>query len=199
VKPDDGRHLRDDQMIAVHVGAGLRRHDRAMGHLQACPECARRYEDVVLQIDALRDEGRREADAAFTPARLESQRLQILDRLEHAGHPARVIPFPARGSQQLSIFTGTQVRRWIAAAAAAGMILGLTLGRMIEPGSRPAPAGHVASASPTARPAASHPPLEPGAKPDDEEVLGRSLYLHPVGALEDLDAMTPRVVAMNVK
>ncbi len=185
-------------MIAVYVGGDptLRHHERAIAHLHSCPECAQRYEDVVLRIDAFREEGLREADAVFTPARLEAQRLQILDRLEHAGHPARVIPFPARSNQRLSIFTGTQVRRWIAAAAAAGMILGLTLGRMIDIDRRPVP---VRQAAPAARPSVVHPAAEPGTKPDDEEVLGRSLYLQPVGALEDLDAMTPRVVAMNVR
>ncbi len=189
-------------MIAVYVDADPRpgRRDRTLAHLQACAECARRYEDVVAQVDAFREEGLREADAVFTPARLESQRLQILDRLEHAGHPARVIPFPARTSQRLSIFTGSQVRRWIAAAAAAGMILGLTLGRVIDVERRP-PAARQGAAAPVVRPrpVVLHPVADPGTKPDDEEVLGRSLYLQPVGALEDLDAMTPRVVAMNVR
>jgi hypothetical protein len=140
VKPGDGRHLSDDQMIAVYVGAEPRfgRRNRTLGHLQACPPCARRYQVFVGQMDDLREEAVAEADEIFTPARLEAQRLQILARLEHAAHPARVIPFPSHSSANLSIFTGNQVRRWVALAAAACLIIGFTLGRM-APGVSPPP------------------------------------------------------------
>jgi anti-sigma factor RsiW len=134
VKPGDGRHLSDDQMIAVYVGAEPRfsRRNRTVGHLQACAGCARRYETFVQQMADARDDAVAEADQVFTPARLEAQRQQILARLEHASHPARVIPFPSHSPANLSIFTGSQVRRWIAAAAAAGLIIGLTLGRITD-------------------------------------------------------------------
>ena len=119
MKAADGRHLRDDQMIAVYIGAEPRfgRQDHNLGHLRGCARCAQRYQAFVDQMTDVRDEATAEADAIFTPARLEAQRLQILHRLEHASHPARVIQFPSHGVQNLSIFTGTQVRRWIAAAA----------------------------------------------------------------------------------
>ncbi len=119
-------------MIAVYIGADPRfgRRNRNLDHLHGCPACARRYNEFVHQMAGVREDAVAEADAVFSPARLELQRQQIMQRLEHAAHPARVIPFPSPGPQNLSMFTGVQVRRWIAAAAAAGLLIGLTVGRM---------------------------------------------------------------------
>lgn len=121
-------------MIAVYIGAEPRfgRRTRALSHLEGCRACAQRYEAFVEQMAGLREDAVAEADEAFTPARLEAQRQAILYRLENASHPARVIQFPAHGTSNLSIFTGNQVRRWIAAAAAAGLIIGITLGRISD-------------------------------------------------------------------
>jgi hypothetical protein len=199
VKPAE-RHLGDDQMIAVAVGADsrLRHRDEALAHLHSCIECTGRYDQLTRELAELRGDAHAEADAVFTPARLEAQRAQILARLEYAGHPARVIKFPARGNQSLAIFTGTQVRRWIAAAAAAGLIIGIAAGRMLD--FRPAPEQPSVRATVTAPPAAAprvrdaeRPVAKPA--PDDDEILSnldRPLYLQPVSELEALDAMTPR-------
>ena len=173
MKPGDGRHLSDDQMIAVYVGAEPRfgRHNRTLDHLQACSGCARRYESFAQQMVDQRDDAIDEADAVFTPARLEAQRQQILARLEHATHPARVIPFPSHGSANLSIFTGTQVRRWVAAAAAACLIIGFTLGRMAPGVSPPHSGDSLRTTAPTViipRPA---PPRPTSDTANEEEIL----------------------------
>ena len=205
MKPDDGRHLNDDQMIAVYVGAEPRfgRRNRTLGHLQACPTCARRYQAFADQMNDLREEAVAEADEVFTPAMLEAQRQQIFARLAHATHPARVIPFPSHSSANLSIFTGTQVRRWIAAAAAAGLLMGITLGRMADIVSP----SHDRDTR-VAAPAVPTPQVPPSPKPandvaNEEEILSRVEQaqgeLQVPAELEALGGITPiREVALKV-
>jgi len=205
VKPADGRHLRDDQMIAVYIGAEPRfgRQDSSQSHLHWCTSCARRYEEFVERMTRLRDDASAEADAVFPPARLEAQRLQILDRLERASHPARVLPFPAHSGQSLSIFTGNQVRRWIAAAAAAGLIIGLALGRVADL-RRMMPQGrgvHVTATAPPRPVEAAPRVVEP--KLNEEEIFSRAEQAQGrlmVDVLESLDAITPQpqTVAMTL-
>jgi hypothetical protein len=205
VKAVDGRHLRDDQMIAVYIGAEPRfgRRDRTVAHLQGCAECVRRYQEFVRQMTDVRDEAMLEADAVFSPARLEMQRQQILQRLEHATHPARVIPFPAPATQNLALFTGSQMRRWIAAAAAAGLIIGVTFGRMAP--FRPAPATTTATQITAPRVEPPRPAAEPSrnANLNDEEILLRpeqvQMEMQLPASLEALGAMTPiRDVALTL-
>ena len=209
MKPADGRHLLDDQMIAVYIGAEPRfgRRNRALSHLQTCRVCVRRYQELVGQLAELREDGAAEVDAIFTPDRLEAQRLQILARLENAAHPARVIPFPSHGSQNLSVFTSTQMRRWIGAAAAACLIIGFTLGRITDFGSMPrdnsAHASVPAAPARTVQSPVELPPPAPAAS--EEEILSRAEQVQGLGpmevpaSLEALSAMTPiRDVALRL-
>ncbi len=191
-------------MIAVYVGAEPRfsRRNSTLGHLQACPTCARRYQAFVGEMDDLRADAVTEADEIFTPARLEAQRQQILARLEHMAHPARVIPFPTHGAANLSIFTGTQVRRWIAAAAAAGLLMGLTLGRVADLLSPPRAAEtRVITTPQPARPETVATPNTEAV--NEEEILSRVEQaqgeLQVPAELEALGGITPiRDVAMRL-
>jgi len=184
-------------MIAVYIGAEPRfgRPHRTVSHLQTCAACARRYQELVEQLAELREDAAAEADAIFTPDRLETQRQQILARLEHTAHPARVIPFPSHGAQNTSIFTGTQVRRWIAAAAAAGLILGVTLGR-IDFGSAPR-TSHVVAPRPVVQPVATAQPTPEPPRANEEDILSRAEQAQALGemqvpaSLEALSAITP--------
>jgi anti-sigma factor RsiW len=204
VKPGDGRHLSDDQMIAVYVGAEPRfgRRNRTLDHLQGCSHCVRRYQGFVQQMADQRDEAIDEADAVFTPARLEAQRQQILARLDHAAHPARVIPFPSHSSPNLSILTWTQVRRWIAVAAAAAFIIGLTLGRTFDIVAPP----HNDRVRVTIPVSGSDPAVTPGpatSVANEEEILSRVEQtqgeLQVPAELEALGGITPiRDVALKL-
>jgi len=180
-------------MIAVYIGAEPRfgRRNRTVAHLQGCAACTHRYQEFVEQMADVREEALLEADAVLSPARLELQRQQILQRLEHATHPARVIPFPSPSSQNLSLFTGSQVRRWIAAAAAAGLIIGVTVGRMAD--FRPAPATRSAAQVAAPRVEPPRPAAEPGL--NDDDILWRAeqmqIGMQVPASLEALGAMTP--------
>jgi len=64
-------------------------------------------------LEAYRAAACAEADAHFDDRALEAQRHKILARLEHLGHPAKVILFPKAGSGENH---GASVnRRWIPA------------------------------------------------------------------------------------
>lgn len=100
-------------------------------------------------LEAYRAAACAEADAHFDERALESQRHKILARLAHLGHPAKVIRFPK--SQPAEVQTPNLNRRWISAAAAAGLLIGLVggeLAHLLPSHSRPAaPVAVTSSAS----------------------------------------------------
>lgn len=102
----------------------------AEAHLRGCEHCRARFATFSEWLDTLRIDATAEADEMFPAERLAAQQVQILRRLEAAEHPARVIAFP-RFARAISV-QQTGRRRWIAAAAAAGLFVGVGLGQMLE-------------------------------------------------------------------
>ena len=70
-----------------------------------------------------------EADAAFPAERLARQQSRILHRLEQEGRPGRVIAFPAGHAHEAPPLRARPGMRWIAGAAAAGLIIGVAAGQ----------------------------------------------------------------------
>ena len=99
-------------------------------HLHACAECRARYSSFAGWLETLRADALADADDAFGAERLGAQHAQIMRRLEVLEHPARVIAFP-RFAQPISAHH-TPRRRWVAVAAAAGLVVGVGLGQMLE-------------------------------------------------------------------
>jgi hypothetical protein len=124
-----GRHLGDAALAEIWTAtaAGEQALDE---HLDACAACRARYAALASWLEGVRDEAIAEADQAFPADKLALQQAHILRRLEAMERPARVIAFPriARpiGAQHSS------ARRWIAAAAVAGLVIGLAGGQMID-------------------------------------------------------------------
>jgi hypothetical protein len=92
-------------------------------------------------MDLLQAEGTAEADAVFTPDRLRTQHLHIVERLAHIAHPARIISFPGRRSvdfvrRSMTRSTSHGSSRWVAAAAAAGLFIGVAVGASYNYGGR---------------------------------------------------------------
>lgn len=120
-------HLTDDQLMEAYVLAS------ESGHLNVCDECRARYENLAGMLEQVRDDAVAEADAIFTAERLDDQRDRIVRRLERHGHPADVLLFPNRAGGELA---GRRLlgpaRRWIAGAAAAGLVAGLFLGFAVD-------------------------------------------------------------------
>lgn len=85
-------------------------------------------QDAVLA--AYRAAAFAEADAHFDDRALEAQRHKILAKLAHLGQPAKVIKFPKgyladQQSPALNL-------RWISAAAAAGLLIGVLGGELVH-------------------------------------------------------------------
>jgi len=128
-------HLQDERLFDCYLaGRGGELIDPpAAEHLADCAVCRERYTDFVQLMESVRDEGEAEADAVFTPERLRTQHQQIVRRLEHVGRPARVISFPGQLVRRtITASTGRTAPRWIAAAAAAGIVIGVALGASYE-------------------------------------------------------------------
>ena len=81
-------------------------------------------------LEAYRAAACAEADAHFDERALEAQRTRILQRLDQAGQRARVLAFP--GSAVASRPSVAKSRRWISAAAAAGLLIGLVTGQLLH-------------------------------------------------------------------
>ena len=81
-------------------------------------------------LEAYRAAAWADADAHFDERALEAQRLRILARIEQAGQRAKVLPFP--GAAPTGRLVGGFSRRWISAAAAAGLLVGLLTGQLLH-------------------------------------------------------------------
>jgi hypothetical protein len=117
-------HLTDDQLMETWVLAG---DDH---HLASCRPCKVRFDELVRSFHQIHDAAVREADHAFTPERLHDQRDRIMRRVERHDHPAEIVAFPQnRVPSQPAVHRMLgPARRWVAAAAAAGLAAGVFLG-----------------------------------------------------------------------
>ncbi len=147
--------------------------------------------DERALLDAYRAAACAEADAHFDERALELQRHKILDKLAHLGHPAKVIRFPKAPAGELP--GGRVNRRWISAAAAAGLIVGLLGGQLVHlMPQQPRRAGNTAAVAPqstTLRPGI----LEVSAPADDDllDEIEMAMQVRAASELRALDAFTP--------
>jgi len=138
VKPRDCQHPTDERLLELYFEEGAVREDAKTGsdrqHLHGCEACTWRYTALTAPLQRLRQDASSEADEVFTPGRLAAQRAAIRHRLEPgaAGSP-RVVAFPgAQPARQRLV--RRPAARWMAAAAAAGLLVGVTVGRMAHVG-----------------------------------------------------------------
>lgn len=163
-------------------------------HIADCPACAARVEAAETAWKAVREAAAAEADAAFTDVRLARQHAAVMRRLDPSAHPARVLTFP---STVHLVAPGHRVAmRWAAVAAVAGLLLGVSVGRVLDrwPYRAPVPATHVATTVPEAA-------EQRAAAGGATEMVGEEAFLAAISAapltpsiepLHALDAMTPR-------
>lgn len=133
------RHLSDDQLIDTCLGVST---SGVQEHLLACPTCETRRAAVGQMLMDVTDVATAQADAIFTPERLTRQHARILQRVDQDGRPARVIVFPAGQAPAATVLHSRPAMRWVSAAAAAGLVLGLLGGHLARnlTGFDPAPA-----------------------------------------------------------
>lgn len=182
-------HLSDDRLIDVCLEDAPLEADAQ--HLAGCSACEERRLRLAGLLAEVRAVAAAQADAYFTPDRLARQRARVLERLEHEARHGRVISFPAAHAQTPALRARPGMR-WIAGAAAAGLLIGFV-------------AEHVAHRVPVRM---SPPPalvaVDSGsdalqlvvAPVSDEEFLGRmemAVEGAAGSALRPLDDLTPRV------
>ena len=145
--------------------------------------------DEHAALEAYRAAACAEADAHFDERALETQRHKILARLAHLGNPAKVIRFPKTAAVDAP--DGRLNRRWISAAAAAGLIIGLLGGQLVHflPQNRGlAPGASIESSAPAG------PTFVPAtASIDDDGLLGEIelvMQARTANELRALDAFT---------
>ena len=191
-------HLDDDDCADVwsarHALDAAESDRPAERHLQTCSDCRERYGAFAAWLDTIRSDAHAEADETFTRDRLGLQQTQILRRLESLEHPARVIAFP-RFARPIAAQPGGR-RRWIAAAAAVGLITGVGLGQLFEisrHGRQPEPFVQARPAVPPTEPAART--VQPASADSDETFMYEpeitSSQARVPDSLQYLNAITP--------
>jgi anti-sigma factor RsiW len=196
-------HPADDRLIALYfddeeASADQRRAVRQ--HLHGCETCTWRYTELTAPLERLRQDAASEADEVFTPARLDAQRTKILDRLEQGGHGSHLIPFPTSTARLDRAVVRRPITRWVAAAAAAGLLLGVMAGRLVEFGTgrtvTPAPVVREAQATLMAPRLVSDSPMPAVGAEYDEAMISEIedvVQSQRIAALSALDLMTPHV------
>jgi hypothetical protein len=129
----DRRHPGDDALVRRYMAdrgfdALQPEDERVVRHVETCASCGVRYQAVRTHLDGAAVASLYAADAVFTEERLARQRERIMRRIDV--HGARVLPFPAAEPEARGSTRSPSARRWVAAAAAAGLLVGLTAGRV---------------------------------------------------------------------
>ncbi len=183
------RHLSDDRLVEMSLASGPSSAEQR--HLGACPACETRRADLAHLLSEIEQAATEDAEAAFPSGTLARQQRRVMRRIEQEGRPARVISFPAREPEERTVLREHPASRWIAAAAVAGLMVGLVAGRVGPQAGRGSP--------PAARAASRSVAPDPSfraatALMSEEELLVRiELALDARGgaALQPLDDLTP--------
>jgi hypothetical protein len=196
VKPTERHHPADDRLVALYFGdAGTGADDErtVRQHVHGCEACTWRYTELTAPLERLRTDAASEADEIFTPARLDAQRAAIRERLASGARASRVIPFPAGRPTLDRAVIGRPMFRWVAAAAAAGLLVGASAGRFLGPNRPLGPAGPTTLAA--ARPPAGQPAVyQPDSDRADDAFLievEAAVSRQRIAALSALDDLTP--------
>lgn len=218
------RHPSRDRLLEAAFGeTGTPAALATARHLRRCAPCTRRARDLRTFLGTLADAAGASFDEVFPPARLQAQRTRIDHRLAQAAgrvEPARVLAFPFR-RRRPERRAHLDPRRWVVAAAAVGLALGMVSGQLVHFYLYPAPgsetgvtlgagagdgvdgtldiAGTIelppAPADPTA-------PATPLTLSEFEQVMTEATFFDtldvalidlPVAELESIDALTPHV------
>lgn len=175
-------------------------------HLADCPSCGARYADLAAFMDTLRRDGDAEADAIFTPERLRLQQQQIARRIAHVGRPTRVLSFPGRIVRRtIDVSASRTAPRWVAAAAAAGLFVGVAVGSSFQWRSprqrRPTffAADSSSARAPRVTPVAARGSSPADLAPDDAFLSDLEIALDRphTRELQAFDALTPHVREIN--
>lgn len=121
-------HLSDDRLVELYFSDTPSAQEQQ--HLGNCHDCDRRRSATVHLLDETAQASAEDVESAFPADRLARQQLLIMERAEAAAGPARVIAFPATQVLETGGIDRTRsTTRWVAAAAVAGLVVGVVAGR----------------------------------------------------------------------
>ena len=115
-------HLTDTELLDLHFNTAPE--GEWLTHVASCATCQARRRAVVELLGEVGTEAATESDGVFTADLLTRQHARIMSRVAHEYRPARIISFPAAAATT-AVRTPRTGTRWVAAAVAAGVILGL--------------------------------------------------------------------------
>lgn len=98
-------------------------------HLASCARCRAERDRLDASLDAVAGDAVAEADGALPAAILDRQRLSIRQRIGRVGAGARLLSFPGPVTPR-PMEPPRADRRWISAAAVAGLLVGVAVGRL---------------------------------------------------------------------
>jgi hypothetical protein len=184
-------HLTDTELLALHFEPP--RDNDAHDHMAGCATCQARGRAVTELLEDVTRATGAETDALFSADMLARQHARIMGRVAHECRSARIISFPA--APQAPARPARGGTRWVAAAVAAGVILGIVgqhVTERIARGGRPAR---------VFQPQVAQVVVDPGValrtvSASDDEFYGQvELAFGSSGpaALRPLDVLTPRV------
>ena len=201
------KHLTDDQLLEAFVeptGLDGCARAKADAHTSGCHWCAQRLADLETFLETLSGQAELSFGTTFSDKYLAVQREHIMRRLELAvgcRPAARILRFPAIARPVLATVHST--RRWLGAAAAAGLLVGIIIGQLVH--WHPGPAiGIPQTVAPAS--SANRAPVAVGVSAssiaDEEFIHELELVLSSlqVAGLVALDEITPRIheVSINI-
>ena len=200
-------HLQDDALYECYYAErrGEPIDPPSAEHLSDCDACGRRYAEVGAFLHQLDAEADADVSTMFPPERLRQQQLDIAKRIEMVGRAARVITFPSRTHTVAGPKARPSATRWVAAAAAAGLFVGVAAGTAFNfiPGFNAVSAPRRSVASRSVQPSSlpshlSTPPVSQAAEVVDTDDrflsdLESALDRPHTGELAVFDALTPHV------
>jgi len=126
------RHLSDERLVELALGRATSFKDDQ--HVAGCTACQARHASVAVLLDEVAEAAAVDGDIAFSAERLARQRARVLERVAHVAPPARVLAFRAERPASRASVSGLALSRrvafgfnsrWVAAAAIAGLVVGL--------------------------------------------------------------------------
>lgn len=202
-------HLADDELLELLIPASrppgsprvdLQPND-ARDHLSQCDVCGNRSLKLQTFLSGLAETHESSLRQAFPARRLATQRERIMRRLRRSVQPAmpgRVLRFPALARPA---FAGIhRARRWLAAAAVAGLVVGMSVGQFLH--FHPEPAVNLEDADATMARVETTSFNDTAVETEDAflDELEMMLTSPQVPVLSPVDEITPRIreVAINV-
>ena len=181
-------HLTEDRLIDVCLDRVPSATEQQ--HLSGCAICRERRANLARVLNETSQAASAEADALFTEDRLSRQRAHILQRVEQESRHGQLISFPAGTPTSPVRLRIRPASRWIAGAAAAGLLIGMLAGHLTHDFT----AGRAPARATATLPAATIQAVSTTLS--EEEFLGQiEMAVEGTGgsALRPLDDLTPLV------